>query len=797
MSAPKGVRLRYWLWSAFAAAVLIAFAAGAPRLKLQTDILALLPPAAEDAGEARALARFADQLGRQNVFLVGAADFATARAAAQGFAQTLAASPAFAGVQWQVPSDWLQRAAAAYAPYRAGLLAPQTRAWLEAGNDAALLARARAALYTPAAFLRASGAGDDPLDLFGDFLASALPAQGALTLRQNVLTLRAPPPDGKTYVLVRAQLADNAFSTAEEDAAARDLSAAYAAAHRRGATVIGSGLILHAVAAAQLARHEVNLFGGVQLAVLIALLLWVFRSPRMLLGAAATLALGVAAALAVCQRVFGEVHVLTLVFCSNLAGIAVDYSIYYAADQFRTPGRWRAESALPHLGGAIAVSGAVALLSYALLAWAPFPGLRQMALFCCVGLALACASVLAWFPRWLRPAGAAHAETLHAVFVRLAACRERCAMRLPRALWLILAVAVALGLARLRFVDDVSVLQPHLPEPLAQEKQVRALLGSVPDSAFFLVRGADPEAVLENEERLRARLDALQARGALADYRALSRGLPSERTQARDRALLAARVYGADGLLARFMRELGFPPATIAQQQAEFAAQTAPLALDRWIDTPAAEPYRALWLGDIARTRGPPLYASVVTLTGIADAAALRAAAQGFPGVRYVDRVAEVSGVLHRYRRIALAVVAASVPVSLLLFAWPYGWRSAFSLMLAPTAALLATLAVLGLSGVTLSFFNVVALHLVLGLSMEYSLLLRLPRLSGPASLLAVVLAAGLALIAFGLLALSRTPFIHALGSTVAVGVVCGLVLAAALGTMPTGGSAEEAASEP
>jgi len=158
------------------------------------------------------------------------------------------------------------------------------------------------------------------------------------------------------------------------------------------------------VAAARLARHEIDLFGSVQLALLIGVLLWVFRSGRLLALSAAALGLGMIAAFLVCRWVFGSVHVLTLVFCSNLAGVAIDYSLYYSADQFRAPGRWNAADALRSIGPAITMCCVATVMSYALLAVAPFPGLRQMALFCCVGLAVAYGCVMAWFPPLLRPA---------------------------------------------------------------------------------------------------------------------------------------------------------------------------------------------------------------------------------------------------------------------------------------------------------------------------------------------------------------------------------------------------------
>ena len=782
MTPAKAVAARFWIWTAAVALLLTLFAVQlAPRLQFETDILALLPRDTRDADAARALDRFADQLGRNAVFLVGANDFATARGAARRFADTLRSSPAFAEVTLDVDAAWPEKVADIYRPYRDGLLSARARGWLLGGNDAALLAQARQALYTPAAFMRRSGAGADPLDLFGDFLTDTSPVGGNLTLRDGVLNVAGGGADAVQYVLVRAVLSANAFSTAEEDAAAPALDAAFAAAHAAGASVSGSGLIQHAVAASRLGQREVKLFGSVQLLGLVAILLWVFRSGRVLLVSAAALGVGVIAALTVCHYLFGRVHVLTLVFCSNLAGIAIDYSIYYCADQFRTPGRWRAADALPFIGPAIGMSCLVSLMSYALLAVAPFPGLRQIALFCCIGLLGAYGCVIAWFPRWVRPAAPAVAERLSRFFGRAQALRERLVMARTRWFWLALMALTAAGLWRVQVQDDVRVLQPDTPQLAQQEKEVRDQLGDSVDSRFFLVRAASAEALLQAEEQLSQRLDSLRAQGQLKSYNAVSRALPSAQRQAQNHELLAGSVFSDSGLLPRFMRELGFVPAAITERLAAFGKGVTPLTADVWLATPAAEPYRHLWLGDI----GGGIFASVVTLSGAGDTALLRTVADGLPQVSLIDRVANVTEILRRYRSIALWIVAASVFASALLLAVPYGLRRGVRLMLAPVAAVLGALAVLGLCGVAVTFFHVVALHLVLGLSMEYAILLQLPELRGPSTLLSATLAALLALVAFGLLAFSTTPFIHSIGLTVSIGVLLGFACSAVLGTIP------------
>src|SRR3546814_20730108 len=84
-------------------------------------------------------------------------------------------------------------------------------------------------------------------------------------------------------------------------------------------------------------------------------------------------------------------------------------------------------------------------------------------------------------------------------------------------------------------------------------------------------------------------------------------------------------------------------------------------------------------------------------------------------------------------------------------------------LLLAPIGGCLLTLATLGALGIPANLFTVLALLLVLGLGVDYSVFLHEGDASRPTTLLAITLAGLVTLLAFGLLAGSSTPFIRSL----------------------------------
>jgi predicted exporter len=761
-------RLRFIVWLGLMLAVCAVFFGDLKNnLGTETDILALLPSAEHDPVVDRALHEFSDQAGRKILFLIGSRKEDQARAAAAAFAADLKANDGIIDVQFEVQNR-VGETLTAYQPYRHALLSEQDRQRLTAGEGEALYRDAQRALYTPAGFMRAATPAEDPLGLLSDFLLAQVPPLGAVQLSGGVLAVAG---EGRHWVLVIAETRDGPFATTTQEQVMPAIEAATARAHNADAEVLSSGLLPHAAYAAKKAHQEIATFGLVSLIGTILLLLFVHRSMRPVLMSAGSIALGLMAALICSHWVFGRVHLLTLVFGSSLIGVAADYSTYFLTDAFRVPGRWDGRDAVRQVAPGILLGLVTALTAYAALMVAPFPALRQIAVFSAVGLTVACGCVLCLFPLLRPPQAPPISSRIERVLRAL----------LPRPLnkggllvLLLIALIGAAGLTRLQVVNDLHLMQATPPHLLDSEKRVRALMNNPTETQFFLVTGDNEEEVLQREEALRPQLDQLQAKGVIASYAALTRALPSLQTQSGDAALLS-KVYAPGGLLARMLAELGYEPAAIAARVQEAQAATrARLTPQDWLASAASSSYRHLWLGNISGR-----YASVVTLGGIHDLATLKAVA--LPGVRLVDKVGDISALLARYQRITLWIVALGYLGVLLLFSLRYGFASALRVVISPALASLGTLGIFGLIGEALNLFSTFSLLLVLGIGIDYAIFLREGRASPLSSLIAVLVCAATALLSFGMLAFSSTPFIHSFGLTLLLGISLAVVIAQVL----------------
>ena len=710
-----------------------------------TNMLAMLPRDEQRPLAAQATQALADAGARRITVLIGGGEAAQAQRAADAFLQALGDIPARHRVETSDQQAWLQL----YAPVRAGLLSSQAREHLAHAPTGELADRALATLYQPVGGPRVGAWADDPLNLFGQWLAER-GQSSRVRVQDGRLMLTDPAAPACNYMLVLIELPGSGFEISAQRAVQPRLDAAVQAAKGQGAQVVAAGVPLFAAVAAEQAQREIHTIGAGSLIGIVALTLLAFRSLRPRLLVALSMAVGLLVATSVSLLAFGELHLVTLVFGASLLGVAENYgSNYFSARQgLQARERW---AMLTRQIPTVSLAMATTVIGYALLALPPFPGLRQIAVFSAVGLVAAFVTVLWWFPL-LDGAG------------RMAPTRFANWLGSRRALWPSLtgrgfavllglsALLIAAGASRVRVDDDIRQLQSAPPELIAQQREFARLMQAPGLAQFFVVQGRDEQELLQREEALTARLRSMQL-----GVQAVSDWLPSLQRQRADAALASRRAAELRPLLAE----------RLSQPVVPSAAGAAELTLPAWLASPASEPVRTQWLGRLGDGLG-----SVVLLHG-AELPETRAAlaALRLDGVTWVDKVGEVSALLGRYRQLMSGVLMLGFVLTGAALAWRFGrasWRA-----LAPTVLACAlTVALLALSGQTLQLFHILPLLILLGLGVDYGIfLLEQPGRHEIQPFLSVTLAAASTLLSFGLLALSGTPALQAFGLTLLIGV--------------------------
>ena len=734
------------------------------RIAPDTDILALLPVQEQDPVLRKSFGQMVDAAQQRVVVLVGAAEWDAARRAADAYSAVLAARPELVSrtaVDDSTQANWL----APFEPHRAVLLTGEQEAQLRKEGPQFWADAALAKLYAAFSGPKLGAFRDDPFGLFAGWV------------QQRAQETPVRPRDGhlfvadreRQYILLPLTLKPSAYSLGAQAEVLPLLARAADAARKAtpDVRIISAGVILHAAAASSQANGEIHTIGAGSLAGIILLTWLVFRSVKPIGLVLLSIGTGFLGALSVCWLLFGSVHLLTLVFGASLIGVAQDYGIYFLCQRLGADAAEDSRSLMRRLLPALALSLLAAVIGYLGLGMTPFPGLRHMAVFSATGLVFAWLTVVCWFPQLIGPSTLKRGKL--AVWYGAALGRWPRVRATPA--WYAAAFAVAalmaFGWSRLGVNDDIRSLQTPPKALVADQIALGKLLDAPTPVQYFLIRGDSAETVLQREEALKRRLDPLVAKGSISGYQALSNWVPSQKTQAGRRALVEARLLGEGGPLALVAKAIDEDAGWVAATRAHLLEQHGVLGVDGFLKSPPGEPWRHLWLGE---TGG--VHASVVALRGMAFATApeVSKAAGGLEGVQWVDKVGEISSVLGRYRQYMGAVVLAAY---VLVFALLYPrYRASAWRVLAPTALASAlALAALGIAGMPLQLFHVLALMLLLGVGVDYGIFMQ-ERAGGHDATpwLAVGLSAANTILGFGLLGLSKTPALQAFGLTMLVG---------------------------
>ncbi len=754
-----------WLGLLLLAAAVLGRLWSSGAIKLQTNIFALLPASEYRPEVATAYERINSDVNDRLFISLEAADTAALELATRETLRLAADS----GLLAPAPvADSMAAGANLYA-HRAVLLSDADRDALLKQDYQALTQRALVQLANPLYSPTDQQLRDDPLLLFPRFLLERSAAAGGAALEAGWPTRHEATGSMRLLVFT---LRGKPYNMSYQSQLLPWLEKLKSRAQAWRVRVRATGTVVFAATASSRSQHEISIITlGSTLG--LTVLVWLaFRSPRPLATELASMGAGCLIAFLGTQLVFGEVHLMTLVFGSSLIGVSVDYSMLFMCTQAAHPQR-ASLLTLKELLPTLLMALATTIAGYVCMAATPFPGLTQIAVFSALGLLASWITGMLLLPR-LRALDTRHAR---AVLRPLVAARSWAAARLRWRIPLLLGVPVlALLLASQWRVDDnVRNLQTMAPDLLRDEAFIQNAFQARQSGQFLVVYGASESDAAEREAALLARLRALVSAGSLLDFQALGLWSPSPATQART---LQALQNLPDTVLQSYAEASGLELADLRQWRNGLAATAAaPAAL---IDIPALRPWR---INERIR---------IVTLTGIRDYRGV-AAVGAMPGVQFVDPVNELSATFGRYRRYGGWLVFTATLLLAAALAWRYG-PDAVPATLGPVLlSILTTLLLLLWCGVAINLFIVMALFLILGIGVDYAIFFREAAAQGDSVTVGVTLCMLSTALGFGLLGISHTAVIHGFGLTVLFGVITSFLFATLMThTQPAGASAHE-----
>ena len=592
--------------------------------------------------------------------------------------------------------------------------------------------------------------------------------------------------DGNRALLVTQTKAPG-FDIDAQEIILRDIRAHFASIKEKtGAaqlSLLVTGPGIFAIKTRDAIRGDAERLSIIAVVMIAALLLWFFRSPRVLILSLIPVATGVLAGIAAVSLTFGSVHGITLGFGVTLIGEAVDYAVYLFTQQTKER---QSDETLRRIWPTLRLGLFTSVAGFSAMLFSGFPGLGQLGLFSIAGLVAAVVTTRWLLPHFLPPgfsadiaaglkqtllAWAAHAPKFRHLVAGLVAIALVTIFLHRHALW----------------NDDLSSLSPM---PLADKKldeSVRNDLGA-PDVGILLVaRGDGQENALQLAERLASTLNPLVESGVLSGFDSPAMYLPSKAAQeARRTALPEAHALRTN--LDAALQGMPFQSGLFAPFLSKIDAARGAGILER---SGAAGTAFAIKLDGLLTSRGDETRA-LMPLRGLKDEPKLRAAiaALNEPHVTLIDLKRESDQLYGGYRQQAVRnTLLGTVAISALLLIALRSPARAYRVIAPLAAAVIVTTAILLATGHGLSIFHLVALLLVIGVGSNYALFFdreNFARGTPERTLASLVLCNISTIIGFGALGFSSTPVLAAIGSTVAYGALLSLIFAAALTPGPT-----------
>ena len=488
---------------------------------------------------------------------------------------------------------------------------------------------------------------------------------------------------------------------------------------------------------------------GLVASVLNILIFWYFfRSIKPTLVTLAIIVVSAVVGFTAVVNVFGNMHVLALVFATGTLGILEEYCIHY----FSKAG---GEGETVLITGAdfspMTLSFMTTTIGFVVTYLADLSITRQLAIFNVVALTVTFLIVKFVLPV-LVPLETTRYKTIKS---RLTSPRLKKGWVKNGLIALVAGSLVVIACKGISFSDDPRSFYHSSAYLQEAKKVVERLFGQSDQSKYIMVKGKDLQALLEQEEDLIAALEKTNPGLKLS---ALSKWVPSMRNQEKSFAYVQTRQSAYRAI----NRELGLD-----------GGKSAPYSLDQ--GSVSLEEVEALKLPSVASNRvgqvGDSEY-SVVHFAGVAD---LRVPPNA--NVRLVSSLGLVTEVFRAARVKFLDIllfIFGIVSLALILYK---GAAMTLKILAIPVVAIVICVGALRLFGVDLTLFHVIGFILLFHLVIDYSYFaFKSGSGDNDGAVLGIEVSALTTIVSFGLLMFSSTPAAAGFGFVVGFGIIIALL---------------------
>ena len=652
-----------------------------------------------------------------------------------------------------------------YEKYHNNLLSNQTRKYLINKQYDKVEENAYEALYNPV-IPPVGSIEDDPFLLLTDFV---------MNLNKNSQAPSNFTPiqlNDKYYSLIMLDVdKELALSPTVLNKEVKKLVDLQKEFSKNGTKVYLTGAPIHSYFASSHSIFEINLICILSTLFVIGLVFWYFGSLFPLIPIGLSIGLGIYAGYCMTALVFKNIHILTFVFSTTLIGVCVDYSLHYfvALKEGKT-----GTEVIKDIFKSLTVSLITTVSAFLILLFADFILLRQISIFTITGLVTVYGIVVLWYPL-LEKIGLDYKpnntnsldarqnfsllgresergvelnkynmnsllsrifnthETVHASkHLVIFASKPRLTAQLLSCL---IAILLIIGLFHTHFDDNIKNMYTPPKTLLKAEKLFTEIAGTNGDTSIFVVKGNNLEDLLQKEEEIADMLNG-------TEYQALSKYVPSEKRQKSNQTLRKELYRAKLNDFAIFLP---------IQKRSQLISQNYG---NNFLS--ASNDFEFMKKNFLIDKN-----ASIMVVSGYNG--------EKIDGVRIINFQKDISAQIKHCRRVCLGLLIPIFGLLYLLLTKIYDKKSGLKILLPSICAVALVFGILGLFGCPINLFHLLAIFLIIGFGLDYSVFrFTNPEKAGDSVFLSCITT----VFSFALLAFAGFKLISSLGTVLALGLL-------------------------
>lgn len=719
--------------------------------KLNSSVLSLLPKEQTHDVPTELINGFQDRLDKQLVWLIKPTDPHNL-APITWWYQNLKQQSFIAQVNGLIDENFQQNWGTFTYQYRYQLLDAKTIERLKTGTQFSWI---QSQLYSPFSGVSAAELNHDPLLLTRSSQLNQLSDTHHLTIKNNWLV--AQDAQGDIWYMIYAELNGSSFNmnASHQMVTQLNLLAEQLKTKWPDTQILKRGVLFYSDHASTEAKADITTIGSLSIIGIIILMITVFRSVRPVFLSLLSIIIGMICGLVAVLSIFGEIHIMTLVMSTSIIGITIDYSLHYLTERLLHGNRESAICSLKKIISTLSIALCTSFIAYLILLIAPFPGLKQLSVFAVFGLTGAFLTVVCWYPFLVKKLPVREQVGQHLLTFWLQLWQSS-VMQWGMVIFAL--IFIAYGLIHLKVDDDISKLQTLPAELQQQEKQIVSITHQSNEQKWFIVFGDNAQQTLQRLENFIPQLEHAKQQGVFTQYQTIN--LPSIKKQQKNVALIQ---QNAPKILTS-LQQLGINTNTL-----NIVQPIDVITPEQWQQSAISQGRKLLWL-----TLKDGKSATLIPISGIEQLSELKALSKPDQGIYWLDRRSEFNTMFTHYRIHLSQLMVGAVLIICLCFIF-YNLKQGLKFALKSTLPTLLSigiaLSVHGIIGQTINLFSMLALILVIGIGIDYSLFLSNDKSQTQSALLAVTLAALTTLLSFGLLIISHTSAIMGFGLVLTSGI--------------------------